>query len=106
MMFMLLNIALAVIVVLFLLLPLFSSKIKTLGKDRDAVNVEVAAAHLSELKEELQSGQISEEQFQRYRLELEKTALEEIGDSSDDSPEQPVKTGNTTLAIIIALVVF
>jgi cytochrome c-type biogenesis protein CcmH len=105
MMFMLLSIAIAVIVVLFLLLPLFSSKIKTLGKDRDAVNVEVAAAHLSELKEELQSGQISEEQFQRYRLELEKTALEEIGDSSDISPEQPVKTGNTTLAVIIALVV-
>ena len=105
MMFMLLGIAIAVIVVLFLLLPLFSRKTKTPGKDRDAVNVEVAAAHLSELKEELQSGQISDEQFQRYRLELEKTALEELDDSKDISQEETVKTGNTVLAVIIALVI-
>ena len=105
MMFMFLSIAIAVIVVLFLLLPLFSRNIKTLDKDRDAANVEVAAAHLSELKEELQSGQISEEQFQRYRLELEKTALEELSNDNEMSPGKPLKIGNTALAIIIALVV-
>ena len=101
--FMLLSIALAVIAVLFLLLPLFSRKTQQTPVERDAVNVEVATTHLSELKQELDSGQITEKQFQNYRLEIETAALEDLSDST--SVDEKEQSGNTVIAIIIALLV-
>ncbi len=103
MMFMLLTIALAVIAVLFLLLPLFSRKTRQTAVERDAVNVEVAAAHLSELKQELETGQITEQQFQHYRLELETVALEDLRKSAPENESK--QSGNTVVAIVIALLV-
>ena len=68
-MFILLTLALALITVLFLLLPFLSKKKQQLVVERDAVNVESAATRLAELKQELENGLINEEQFQKYQLE-------------------------------------
>ncbi len=103
MMFMLLSIAIAVITVVFLLLPLFQNRKQVNIVERDAVNIEVAGARLSELRKELEEGQITDEQFQKYRLELETVAYDDLSDNTNQ--EEQGQTGNTVLGIIIALVV-
>ena len=103
MMFIFLAISIVLIVVLFLLFPLFSRKKQQVIIERDAVNVESAAARLSELKEDLETGQITEEQFQRYRLELETTALKNL--NTDPSVGKQGPTRNTVLAIIMAVII-
>lgn len=103
MMFIFLAISIVLIVVLFLLFPLFFRKKQPVIIERDAVNVESAAARLSELKEELETGQITEEQFQRYRLELETTALKNL--NTDPSVRKQGQKRNTVLAIIMAVII-
>ena len=101
-MFILLTLALAIITVIFLLLPLFSKKQQQLV-ERDAVNVESAATRLDELKQELENGLINEEQFQRHQLEVETSALEDLRDSATVDVQK--RSGNKAVAIIVALVV-
>ena len=103
MMFMLLSIALAVTVVVFLLPPLLSKKTQSANVERDAVNVEVVTSHLNDLKQELENGQINEQQYKQYRLELEKIAADDL--RTTESIKEQSQSGNTILAIIVALVV-
>lgn len=101
-MFILLTLALAIISVIFLLLPLFSKKQQQLV-ERDAVNVESAATKLAELKQELENGLINEEQFQQHQLEIETSALEDLRDSADTDIQK--RSGNKAMAIIVALLI-
>jgi cytochrome c-type biogenesis protein CcmH len=103
MMFMLLSIALAVTVVALLLPPLLSKKTKSAYVERDAVNVEVVTSHLNDLKQELESGEINDEQYKQYRLELEKIAADDL--RTTEPIKEQSQSGNTILAIIVALVV-
>jgi cytochrome c-type biogenesis protein CcmH len=103
MMFMLLTIAIAVITVVFLLLPLFSKKEQQASVERDAINVQSAAARQTELKHELENKLITEEQFQHYQLELETAALEDLRNSTSFKTHE--RKGNIILAIIITLLV-
>ena len=103
MMFMLFSVALAVIVVVFLLRPLLSKKAQTTTVERDAVNVEVVTSHLNDLKRELESGEITEDQYKQYRLELEKIAADDL--RKQDAVVEQSQSGNTVLAIIVALLV-
>ncbi len=98
-----LTVGLAVFTVLFLLVPLFSRKNQQPVVERNAVNVKSAAKRLSELKQELADGQITEEQFKNYRLELETATLEDL--KSSDFVENQDQKANTLLAIIVALCV-
>ncbi|MGB1800905.1 MAG: c-type cytochrome biogenesis protein CcmI [Gammaproteobacteria bacterium] len=101
-MFILLTLALAIITVIFLLLPLFSKKQQQLV-ERDAVNVESAATKLAELKQELENGLINEEQFQQHQLEIETSTLEDLRDSANADIQK--RSGNKAMAIIVALLV-
>jgi cytochrome c-type biogenesis protein CcmH len=103
MMFISLTLTIAVIAVLFLLRPLFSKKGQQSKVERDAVNIQAAATRLSELKLELENGLISEERFDKYKLELETAALEDIRNTT--SIETQEHKGNRILAIIVALLV-
>lgn len=103
MMFMLLTASIAVITVLILLKPLFIMKGQDDIVERDAVNVQSARKRLSELKQELADGLISEQQFQDYRHELETDALEDLQGSPSDNKQE--NKGNTVLAILLALLV-
>lgn len=103
MMFMLFSVALAVIVVVFLLRPLLSKKAQTTTVERDAVNVEVVTSHLNDLKRELESGEITEDQYKHYRLELEKIAADDL--RKQDAVVEQSQSGNTVLAIIVAMLV-
>lgn len=102
-MFILLTLALALVTVIFLLLPLFSKKKQQLLVERDAVNVESAATRLAELKQELENDLISEEQFQQYQLEVETSALEDLRDSA--SVDVQKRSGNKAMAIVVALAI-
>lgn len=102
-MFILVTLALALITVILLLLPLFSKKKQQTVIERDAVNVESAATRLAELKQELESGLIDEEQFQRHQLEVETSALEDLRDSTTVDLQE--RSNNKTIAIIVALVI-
>jgi cytochrome c-type biogenesis protein CcmH len=103
MIFMLLTVIMAVIVVIFLLWPLFSKKEQLNRVKRDAVNIESAAARLSELKLELEDGLINEKQFQYYQRELETVALEDLSHSLAIKTQD--RKGNKILAFIVALIV-
>lgn len=102
-MFILLTLALTLITVLFLLLPFFSKKQQQLVVERDAVNVESAATRLAELQQELENGLINEEQFQKYQLEVETSALEDLGDNATVDVQE--RGGNKVLVIIVTLAV-
>ncbi len=101
--FILLTLAIAVIAVLFLLLPLFSKKGQQSKVERDAVNIQAAATRLSELKLELENGLISQDRFDNYKLELETAALDDL--RNDASSETQEHKGNRILAVIVALLV-
>ena len=103
MMFMLLAVALSVIVVLLLLLPLFSKKHSEQEVQRHEVNVESAKTRMSELKEELANNEISEQEFERYRLEIEMAAAEDLNNLNAN--EQTQSGGNAVVAVLVALIV-
>ena len=110
-MFMFLIIAATAIVVVVLLLPVFSGKQRDAGTQRYTINVAAAAARLSELQEEHRAGHINEEQFQRYRSELEAMTLKELQDFEGNVPEndaaamQAHSGGDVLLALVLALAI-
>lgn len=101
--FILLTLAIAVIAVLLILRPLFSTKGQQSKVERDAVNIQAAATRLTELKLEFENGLISQERFDNYKLELETAALDDLQKTA--SSETQEHKGNRTLAVIIALLV-
>ena len=101
--FILLTLVIAVITVLFLLLPLFSKDGQQSKVERDAVNIQAAATRLSELKLELENGLISQERFDNYKLELETTALDDLRNTASSDTQE--HKGNKILAVIVALLV-
>lgn len=102
-MFIILTLATAVLSVLLLLRPLFSKERQQSKVERDAVNIQSAATRLSELKLELENELISQERFDKYKLELETAALDDLRNAT--SVEIKEHKDNRILAIIVALLV-
>ena len=103
MIFTLIAVTASLIVALVLVWPLFSKKHQTDIVGRDQVNLQSAVTRLAELKQELEEGQITAEQFEKYRLDLEIVAVEDLNTSSS-SPATCGK-GNTIIASSVVLIV-
>jgi len=101
--FIILTLAIAVIAVLLILRPLLSKEGQLSKVERDAVNIQAAATRLSELKLELENGLISQERFDKYKLELEAAALDDLSNST--STDTHDHKGNKPLAVVVALLV-
>ena len=89
------------LVIVCLLWPLLSKKERPAAAARNQANIEAFTLQLSELKQELENGAITDAQFQQYRLELESQALDEIGEPAQ--AEQPARQSSVFLAVAIAL---
>lgn len=103
MMFLLFSVTLSVGVVLLLLLPLFSRKHHQDEVERRKVNVESARTRLAELKQELENADINQDEFERYRLEIETSVAEDLRDL--DKNQQTKAGGNRFIAVLVALIV-
>lgn len=103
MIFTLIAVTASLIVALVLVWPLFSKKHQTDIVGRDQVNLQSAVTRLAELKQELEEGQITAEQFEKYRLDLEIAAVEDLNSSS--SSAATCGKGNTIIASSVVLIV-
>lgn len=103
MIFTLIAVTASLIVALVLVWPLFSKKHQTDIVGRDQVNLQSAVTRLAELKQELEEGQITAEQFEKYRLDLEIAAVEDLNTSS--SSVATCGKGNTIIASSVVLIV-
>jgi cytochrome c-type biogenesis protein CcmH len=103
MMFLLFSVTLSVVVVLLLLLPLFSKEHHQDEVERRKVNVESARTRLAEIEQELKNADINQEQFDRYRLEIETSVAEDLRDL--DKNQQTKAGGNRVIAVSVALIV-
>lgn len=83
--FWLIVVALLVVALLFILPSLFAARKPNDRIARDALNVEVFKDQMRELENDLRIGQLSQEQFDQAKVDLEKSLLEGIGDEAEAS---------------------
>ncbi len=100
-MFTFVTVTILAIVVVFLLFPLFSKRNNTTSVERSSVNLQSAKIRLIELQQELENEAITEDEFQRYRLEIEKATVDDLRNIETNEAES--RKGNILLAIIITL---
>ncbi|RKZ78487.1 MAG: c-type cytochrome biogenesis protein CcmI, partial [Gammaproteobacteria bacterium] len=103
MIFTLIAVAASLIVALVLVWPLFSKKHQTDIIGRDQVNLQSAATRLAELKQELEDGQITADQFEKYQLDIEMAAVEDLNTSNSSAATHG--KGNTIVASSVVLIV-
>lgn len=112
MIFWIVVLAMTLLALAFVIPPLFK-KPRTLGPDRDAVNIAVYRQRLKELKTDLENDDLTQDQFDQARAELEAEMAFDLnketapGHQSPESPESieaPKKIVAISLATVIPLV--
>lgn len=103
MIFTLISITASLIVVLFLIWPLFSLRPQETVVEREQVNLQSAATRLAELKHELENDQITAEQFEKYRFDIEIAAVEDLNTSNSSAATHG--KGNIIVATSVVLIV-
>ncbi len=96
-------IASSIAVIFVSILPLFFKRNKKVIVERDAVNIKSAANRLSDLKQALENREITEDEFQSFRQELEISALEDL--RTNKSVTTDTNKGNKILVAIVVLLV-
>lgn len=69
----------------FVLPPLLRRNVKSGAAGRKALNVEIYRSQLQELEADLKSGELTEDQYQSARLEIEKRLSEDVPLRDDDA---------------------
>ncbi len=91
---------------LFVVPPLFQKNRKTVEVDREAVNISIYQNQLKELESDLAAGDVSQEQYEKSRQEIERRLLEDAEDARQDRVAKPEHRGlmmGTSVLIVIAL---
>jgi cytochrome c-type biogenesis protein CcmH len=94
--------ALMILIALALLAPALLRKRDMATSDRNAQNVIIARERLQEMETDLQAGQISQDEFDQAKVELEQALLLDL--QQEDAPQQ-VATGSGKLTLWVITVV-
>jgi cytochrome c-type biogenesis protein CcmH len=99
-------VALVVLALVFVLWPLWQSMNVTSAADlRESTNVSLYRDHLSDIEKSLQSGAITQAQYEQLKIELERNLLEDSQSSVMDAASSTSKGRNAYLIGGLAVVV-
>lgn len=90
------------IIVLWLIAPALLGKRAVSLDDTDSQNAAIAKERLSELELRLQQGELSQQEFEQTRIEIEKSLLEDVHDSAAAQTASP-KIEKNAYVIITAI---
>lgn len=79
-------IAMLALALAFILPPLFRKPAAVEAPSRSVLNIEVFKDQINELDADLQIGQISQEQYDQAKADLERSLLENVDDTADNVP--------------------
>jgi len=99
-MFWLLCALVIVVALLFIVLPLWRSSVRSNDVLRDEVNLEIFRDQITELDTDLRNGLLTQELHEQGKREIQSRLLDEVK-SSDESTAQP--NSNKKLAIVLAI---
>ncbi len=94
---------------LFVIPPLFKKSRKTVEVDREAVNISIYKNQLKDLESDLAAGDVSQEQYDSSRQEIERRLLEDAEDARQEGMAKADHKGlmvATSVVLAVALPVF
>jgi cytochrome c-type biogenesis protein CcmH len=89
---------------LILLLPALVGKKTSLVYDNREQNIGIAQERISELKNELEAGTLSQQTYEQTLAELEKSLLIDVADTGEMKSSQPVSSGKIMTVILLIIV--
>ena len=89
---------------LFLLLPALVGKKTSLVDDNREQNIRIAQERMSELKNELEAGTLSQDTYQQTLAELEKSLLIDVADAAGMKKSLSVSSGKMMIVILLIIV--
>ncbi|HHM05493.1 MAG TPA: c-type cytochrome biogenesis protein CcmI [Gammaproteobacteria bacterium] len=96
---------------LFVIPPLWQARTRHSGVARDEANLEIIRDQLDELKADLGSGTLTQEQYDEARVELERRLLQDVSDEASTetaaaSPSRAVAIGIMALVPVVAVIMY
>ncbi len=88
----------------FLLPPLFQRKSSREAVERKALNIEIAKDKLAELDRDLANGIIAQDQYDRAKLELERSLLDDVSVEGDSAAALAAQSNSVSAAIVAVAV--
>ncbi len=89
---------------LILLLPALVGKKTSLVYDNREQNIGIAQERISELKNELEAGTLSQQTYEQTLAELEKSLLIDVADTGEMKRSLPVSSGKIIIVILLIIV--
>lgn len=100
--FLMINAVMLIVALLFVVLPLWRSNIKSNAVQRDNANLEIFRDQITEMDTDLRNGLLSQEMYEQGKRELQSRLLHEVGESKSRDTV-PARNPLKILAIVLSV---